>query len=181
MPKTKQKINPETGKRLKKLLKEAKLTQKQLHRKIKISQQRISDIITGRCALTENVASKICDLKNFKNYDLLKEWLYCEEDFKSNTEKLLNALAVAEYEGNKLLQGLGCFLLLANYNIVVSYPEELSFDNAESIKNIVPDSFPTYTIRKGDQLVAELSQEEMISLGNKLFRLFEVYIKDYFD
>lgn len=185
MAKKKTIINPEQGLRLKKLLQEERITQRDLSEEIEkhsyrtLSQQRISDIINGRAPLLFEVADVISNLPRFKDYDLLTKWLLCEEDYKNNTEKLLNAVAIADYEGNKLLQGLGCFLLLANYKIDISYPEKLSFDNASSIKNIVPDCFPTYTIKKDNQLIAELSNEEMIALGNKVFHLCEIYFQDH--
>lgn len=179
MPKTPKEINKMQGKRLKQLLNEEGITQKQLHEEIHISQQYISEIINGHAHLNYPMAISISKLPRFKDYDLLTKWLLCEEDYKSNTEKLLNAVAIADYEGNKLLQGLGCFLLLANYKIDISYPEKLSFDNASSIKNIVPDCFPTYTIKKDNQLIAELSNEEMIALGNKVFHLCEIYFQDH--
>lgn len=172
MPKSKENINPETGKRLKKLLKESKITQKQLSKKIKISQQRISDICTGRVNATENVLQKICNLKPFKNYDLLKKWLRGDEVFKSTNEKILNEEVAQRYKGNLLLTGLDCFLNLSGYELTTL--EEQHGDKWDLV---------SATIRKYDQekALAELSPEEINTLGRKLKNLFEVYIKDYFD
>lgn len=180
MAKKKTIINPEQGIRLKRLLQEENIKQRELSEEIEkysyrtLSQQKISDIINGRAPLIFEVADVISNLPRFKDKDLLREWLLCEENFKSSDEKALNETIASRYEGDMLLTGISCFLNLAGYEVTsINQPfkEELKETGFELSR---------YKIEK-DNSVVELSSHEMFSYSNKVLHLFEVFTHDYFN
>ena len=175
MAKKKTIINPEQGLRLKKLLQEERITQRDLSEEIEkhsyrtLSQQRISDIVSGRAPLVYEVADVISNLPRFKNKDLLREWLLCETSFKSSDEKALNETIASRYEGDLLLTGISCFLNLAGYEVTT---QEVLTENGFEISQ--------YKIEK-DNSVIELSSHELFGYSNKVLHLFEVFTHDYFN
>lgn len=176
MAKKKTIINPEQGLRLKKLLQEERITQRDLSEEIEkhsyrtLSQQRISDIVSGRAPLVYEVADVISNLPRFKNKDLLREWLLCETSFKSSDEKALNETIASRYEGDLLLTGISCFLNLAGYEVTT---QEVLTENGFELTS--------FKIEKDSSVIAELSNSEMFVFGNKLLNLFKVYAHDYFN
>ena len=175
MAKKKTIINPEQGLRLKKLLQEERITQRDLSEEIEkhsyrtLSQQRISDIINGRAPLLFEVADVISNLPRFKDKDLLREWLLCEENFKSSDEKALNETIASRYEGDLLLTGISCFLNLAGYEVTT---QEVLTENGFELSR--------FKIEK-DRSVIERTSSEMFAYGNKVLHLFEVFTHDYFN
>ena len=180
MAKKKTIINPEQGLRLKKLLQEERITQRDLSEEIEkhsyrtLSQQRISDIVSGRAPLVYEVADVISNLPRFKDKDLLRAWLLLEENFKSSDEKALNETIASRYEGDMLLTGLSCFLNLAGYEVTSinePFKEELKKTGFELSR---------FKIEK-DSSVIELTSSEMFAYGNKVLHLFEFFTHDYFN
>lgn len=178
MAKKKTPINPMQGKRLKKLLQEARITQKDLSEEItkhfggdneRLSQQRISDIINGRAPLTIRVINLISDLPRFDGKDLLKEWLLCEEQFTSSEEKILNEKMASRYEGDLLLTGVSCFLNLSGYEVTTI---EKKTGNDFELETIIIEK---------DNSTIKLSPSKMSDFGTKVLHLFEVFTHDYFN
>ena len=115
----------------------------------------------------------ISDLPRFKDDILLRKYLLCEEDYRNNLEKLYGVIDEAGQEATLLLTGLSSFLKLADYTVIDEYPKK---------SNILPAKyFPVFKIKKEGSVIAELSYSEMIKLGNKVYNLIEVYLRDYFD
>ena len=216
MTKNEQKYNKTGAYRLKSLLGEKKISQKQLTEMIKeatgstISQQHISQVITGKVRLTEALAHDIARV--FPEKNLLYEWLMGEVDHASIIESLVDSLQQADYEASTLLLGFTAFLELTDYEIyllpsmhpifeTVSYKSDnkntavkvtqkgikpKASGNVMIIENNAPDIVDYLHNIKKRYLIKHgeeeyiLSLEEMNLLLNRLFNLFEVYINDYF-
>ena len=175
MPKKKTIINPKQGERLKLLLKQSRLSQRDLSEEISaqsyrtLSQQRISDIICGRAPLTYEVADCISSLKRYDGKDLLKSWLLCEENFQSTDEKIRNERIAERYEGDLLTTGLSCFLNLSGYQVTT----------VESLKGNKFE-LTSFRIEKEDNSISlELSPSEMFVIGNRILHLCETYFQDH--
>lgn len=173
MPRTKEKINPERGKRLKRLLKEENLSQGKLSEKIHISQQYISQVVTGKAPLTDHIAYDTAKL--FPEKNLLYKWLICEEEFESSLEKLYSELAKAGEEEAALYAGFYNFAELAGFKIDI-------IPNAEKdpLKRAIRKAIPKYQIKKNGKVLAILDRGQLISLENKAYNLFSVFLNDYF-
>ena len=175
MSKKKEKINPERGLRLKQLLRAENVSQAKLSEKIHISQQYISQISTGKAQLTEHIAQDVAKL--FPEKDLLYKWLLCEEDYKSTLEALQSERAKIGAEENTLYSGFYNFAKLAGYEIdIIPDPEDI-----DPLRKLIHALVPKYQIRKEGKILAELDKGQLLSLENKAFDLFSVFLDGYFD
>ena len=82
MPRKKVEINPECGKRLRELLKESGIKQKELAKKLNYDPRHISNIITGKKRLTPETSYRIADM-----FHIRAEWLLCQDDYRTREEK----------------------------------------------------------------------------------------------
>ena len=144
--KKKQIINPLPGKRLKQLLNETRTTQKQLSAKIFLSQQTISQIVTGAASLTPSNAQRIVEL--FPDYSI--EWLLGLSDYKNQREKNIENLKKILHDGDLLETGFCTLASLKGFEISNPYErmpkilpvEEMmkQFKEGYSISNIQGDT-----------------------------------------
>lgn len=95
MPRKPVEVNQECGPRLKLLLKERDITQKDLAARLGYEPQHISNIVRGNRRLTGDIADRITR-EIFP--DVRPEWLLCRDDFKTQAEKELAAKAEWEAE-----------------------------------------------------------------------------------
>lgn len=95
MPRKPVEVNQECGQRLKLLLKERDITQKDLAARLGYEPQHISNIVRGNRRLTGDIADRITR-EIFP--DVRPEWLLCRDDFKTQAEKELAAKAEWEAE-----------------------------------------------------------------------------------
>lgn len=86
-------INQECGLRLRLLLRERNITQKDLAARLGCEPQHISNIVLGKRRLTEDSVYRITS-EVFP--DVRPEWLLCRDDFKTEEEKALAARAAWE-------------------------------------------------------------------------------------
>lgn len=96
MPKKSVEINRECGERLKFLLKERGVTQKDLAARLGYEPQHISNIVRGNRRLTGDFADRITR-EIFT--DVRPDWLLCRDNFKTQAEKEL--AAKAEWEAGQ--------------------------------------------------------------------------------
>ena len=96
MPRKPVEVNQECGQRLKLLLKERNITQKDLAARLGYEPQHISNIVRGNRRLNGDIADRITR-EIFP--DVRPEWLLCRDDFKTQAEKEL--AAKAEWEAGQ--------------------------------------------------------------------------------
>lgn len=89
-------VNQECGQRLKLLLKERNVTQKDLAARLGYEPQHISNIVRGNRRLTGDFADR---LTRELFPDIRANWLLCRDDFKTQVEKEL--AAKAEWEAGQ--------------------------------------------------------------------------------
>ena len=82
MPRKKIEVNPECGGRLRELLRESDIKQKELAKKLNYDPRHISNIITGKKRLTPETSYQIADM-----FHVRAEWLLCQDDYKTQEEK----------------------------------------------------------------------------------------------
>lgn len=90
MPRKPVEVNQECGQRLKLLLKERNITQKDLAARLGYEPQHISNIVRGNRRLNGDIADRITR-EIFPG--VRPEWLLCRDDFKTQAEKELAAKA----------------------------------------------------------------------------------------
>ena len=90
MPRKPVEVNRECGQRLKLLLKERNITQKDLAVRLGYEPQHISNIVRGNRRLTGDIADRITS-EIFP--DVRPDWLLCRDNFKTQAEKELAAKA----------------------------------------------------------------------------------------
>lgn len=180
MPTKEEKYNEISSKRLKSLLAEEKITQKDLTKKIeevtgsKVSQQHISQVIRGKVRLTEALAHDIA--KVFPHKNLLYDWLMGEEDSPSITEKIVKNLQKTDFESNNLLLGLYCFLSsLDDYDIYLS-PEKIPL-----YETVADDSNNTVIIQKNTHTIEEdvYFCRDLKEIGENLIQRENIIEKEY--
>lgn len=96
MPRKPVEVNRECGQRLKLLLKERNITQKDLAVRLGYEPQHISNIVRGNRRLTGDIADRITS-EIFP--DVRPDWLLCRDNFKTQAEKEL--AAKAEWEAGQ--------------------------------------------------------------------------------
>lgn len=82
-------INPESGKRVKELLDDVKMTQIELAKRLNYTPQQISRIVQGKSRLTEYTAQRIVDVCKTED-SLIRtryEWLMCYDDLKTESDE----------------------------------------------------------------------------------------------
>lgn len=86
-----EKLNPKQGKRLKELLNDYGITQKELADKLHYSEPHISRIANGHSPLTLATAKRICEYVNSISVDaapIRYQWLMGMDDFKTAVDQL---------------------------------------------------------------------------------------------
>lgn len=161
MGRKKVKINPECGKRLKIILEEQNITQKNLSEMINLSQQTISQIIQGKATLTAENVDRIISL--FPQYNIY--WLLGYDKCKTNDEVLselkLQAKSMIEKD-KEALSAMRSLISFWGYKIV-----RLSEN--------------TIQICDSDLSEALLSIDEAKSLYNELSFMIYSFVKYHFD
>lgn len=82
MPRKRIEINPESGLRLKRLLRENGIKQVELAKKLNYEPQHVSSIITGKKRLTPETAYQLANM-----FRVRSEWLLCKDDYRTQEEK----------------------------------------------------------------------------------------------
>ncbi len=76
------------GKRLKQICEEQNITQQTLSSKVYISQQAISNMVTGQANVTEVTARKVIEyISKELHFDYRFEWLMGYDDYKTESDK----------------------------------------------------------------------------------------------
>lgn len=90
MGRKKREVNAESGKRLKRWLREQNITAKALCERINYTPQYLSDIITGKTSLTPDLAKIIKNAFPEMPIDerVRTEWLLCEDDFETEGDRI---------------------------------------------------------------------------------------------
>lgn len=152
MAKRKLEINAECGARLKLLLSEHKMTQKDLAKQLGYTEQHMSLLIKGERRLTEEAARNI--VKQFP--DVCYEWLMGYDDFRSREEKFSYELDQA-FRSREMAQSL-LDHLLSRRNLTIKF---LKADAQIDGVNIGDDC---YAIIENDLVVACLQVHEVSAL-----------------
>lgn len=174
MPIQKTEIKPEHAVRLKRLLDEQNINQKELSRRLKeryspLSQQLLSRIMTGKAPLTKERANDIVALFPFYR----AEWLLGEvgDAFRfQNADK--------KYSTDMLNVGVTCLMKSLGYGIVPAAPMRDDLDSivdeterAKAYMKSFTESFNAgYIIRKGDE-ECHINTFELRELKNHIQRI----------
>ncbi len=150
-------INPLWGERLKTLCDNEKITQKELSKRIFLSQQTISKIINGKASLTMQTAREI--IKNYPQYRI--EWLMGDSKYKNPAQQMLNVVSEMNSEGELLLHGLLSFAEMTGYTIACNNPI------SDTIEDFFQNMKEMWTISCGNESVT-LSIAEMNRFENEV-------------
>ena len=167
MSRPKVEINVKRCERLKQIIDETGISQKQLWKKTGLSQQAISAMVRGNANVTETTAKLVTGL--FPQYSV--DWLMGSSDYKNESHFASQWLKGAVKAENLLLAGLSSFASLSGYEITppkltatITTEEGLSMpltaENCDDLSKATLTMVSGYVISKGEQS-AELSPEEM--------------------
>lgn len=163
-------VNPIRGERLKMLLIENGVDQKEFAEKIGYTKEHISYIVNGRRNLTEDAAQ--ATIKQFPGTRI--EWLMGYDDFKTEAASFHSVINTMKNESNLLYTGLCALGLLTGYEII---PPNLQ--NAGSLDNFFKQMKAGYRIKNGNQAV-DLSLDEMNRFENEICDFVELKLKHLF-
>lgn len=164
MPRKKIKINPKQSERLKLILKEQDITQKELSKQIYLSEKMISVIINGKASITYDTATKISDL--FPDAGYRYQWLMGYDDHKTNRDLLISLIMNSGIEDELLYSGVAAFIKLSGYAITFDCEKN---EMAEGNNRICHKGY--VISRDGQAVILDLSQ----------FNHFANKINDYVD
>ena len=177
MARPKVEINPIRGLRLKQICEEQGIKQNHLSKIIHITQQSISNMMTGKATVTIDTVNQVT--KVFPEYR--KEWLLGLDDYKTeadlkraNAEQFSQAIDTMKYEGSLLYTGLSAFAKLSGFDITPPITR-----NTGSLENYFKQMKAGYKISKGNQTVT-LSLEEMNRFENEVCDFVELKLKHLF-
>lgn len=166
-------VNPIRGERLKMLLIENGVDQKEFADKIGYTKEHISYIINGRRNLTEDAAQAI--IKLFPGTRI--EWLMGYDDFKTNHEKgwkpFVDSINKGRDESERLTKGLAYFLSLSDYKIVYNDIGKESMPVEEAIEWYTKK----LVILKHGEREVYLSPFDLSDLENEILGYIELRLK----
>lgn len=171
MGRKKVEVNPIRGQRLKLLLSEHKMEQKELAEKINYTKEHISYIITGQRNLTEDAAKKIVALFPPTRF----EWLMGFDNFRTENEKSLSLFNDWDTEWKQRLNSVRILAYLSGYEIEL-FEETEKKHNIEEILHAVKEG---YKIIKDGRIVAICPIERFNLLALDCQELIEQRIKSY--
>ena len=167
MPRKKKEINPKQGERLQSILKEQKISQKYLSKKIHLSEKTISAMINGRSSLTHATAVSLLDL--FPEAGYRYEWIMGYDDFKTNRDMFVSVINDSQIESDLLYSGTLAFLRLSGYNVSPAYESD------GTIEGTVKAMTSGYVIsRDGQSITMDILQFNRFSNKIKDFVNFEL-------
>lgn len=164
MPRKKKEINPKQGERLQTILKEQKISQKGLSKKIFLSEKTISAMINGRSSLTHATAVALINL--FPEAGYRYEWIMGYDDYKTNRDMFVSVIQDSQIEADLLYSGVLAFLRLSGYDISPAYENDGTLEG--KIKSITAG----YIISR---------DEKSITMDLLQFNKFANKISDYVD
>lgn len=171
MSRKKVEINPIRGERLKMLLIENGVDQKELAEKIGYTKEHISYIINGRRNLTEDAAQAI--IKLFPGTRI--EWLMGYDEFKTNHEKnwkpFVDLINNGRDESDRLTRGLAYFLSLSDYKII--YNDE----NPTTLEKFIEKHTKKIAILKHGEREVYLSPFDLNDLEYEILGYIELRLK----
>ena len=149
MPRPKLEINPICGKRLKQVCQEQGITQKQLSKKIHLSEQGISAIVQGNARLTGDMANRVIEV--FPQYRV--EWLLGYDDMP--TEEYVQSYKRAMQIRDRLMDEAHNRTILENFENILETEELYSDGSVIKIKkplnnNNIPQLFKQGLISEED-------------------------------
>lgn len=164
MPRKKKEINPKQSERLQIILKEQNINQKELAKRIFLSEKTISAIVTGKASITPDTATSLVDL--FPEAGYRYQWIMGIDDHKTNRDMFISVIQDSQIEADLLYSGLIAFLRLSGYEVSYAY------ENDGTIEGIVKNQTAGYVIKREDQ---------SITLDILQFNKFANKISDYVD
>lgn len=166
-------INPESGKRLKALIKNSDMTATELARRVHCSQQHISRIMNGKCSLKPDFAALIA--KEFPGTNAA--WLLCLSEHKTTTEENLAEFSEWETEWKRRLMAVRTLAFLAGYEIEIfaGKGDSTKIDVAAALQSV----HEGYKIRKDGQELGTCTLERFNLLALDCQELVEQRIKSY--
>lgn len=186
MSRPKVEINVKRCERLKQIIDETGISQKQLWKKTGLSQQAISAMVRGNANVTETTAKLVTGL--FPQYSV--DWLMGSSDYKNESHFASQWLKGAVKAENLLLAGLSSFASLSGYEITppkltatITTEEGLSMpltaENCDDLSKATLTMVSGYVISKDGQSV-ELNPEEMDAFENEVCDFVEFKLKHLF-
>ena len=168
-----QEINPIRGERLKLLLKEHGMEQKELSERIHLTKEHISYIVTGKRSLTRDNAKLI--LRLFPN--VRYEWLMGYDDFKTEFDKELHELGQWSNEEETRRKTVKTLAFLAGYEIIDLW--DYAGNTGRSIEDLLSFQHQGMQIKKDGELLANIPAEKFNLLAIDIQELAELRIKSY--
>lgn len=168
MSRPKGEINVKRCERLKQIISETGISQKELRKKTGVSQQAISAMVRGNANVTETTAKLVTGL--FPQYSV--DWLMGNSDYKNESHFVSELLRDAAKSNRLLSAGLSAFASLSGYEITppkltatITTEEGLSMpltaENCDDLSKATLTMIAGYVISNKDGQSAELSPEEM--------------------
>lgn len=164
MPRKKKEINPKQSERLQIILKEQNINQKELAKRIFLSEKTVSAMVTGKASITPDTATTLVDL--FPEAGYRYQWIMGIDDHKTNRDMFISVIRDSQIEADLLYSGLIAFLRLSGYDISPAY------ENDGTLEGTVKAITSGYVIsRDGQSITMDLLH----------FNRFANKISDYVD
>lgn len=164
-------INPVRGERLRQLLSEQGVDQKDLAEEIGYTKEHISYIINGKRNLTEDAARAIVQMFPPTRF----EWLMGYDGYKTETEKMLSEFNDFNNEWKTRLRAVRVLAYLSGYNIELFSDEE----NEHDVQTVLRAIKNGYKIIKDGVVVGFCPLERFNLLALDIQELTEQRIKSY--
>lgn len=158
------------GSRVKELLKENGMKQRELAEKLDYTNEHLNRILNGREPLTEKTASEI--VKIFPSVRI--EWILGLDDFRSESEKGWTQFFEQKSEWDKRLTAFRLLLDLAGYEIQLR-----NEDNQDTLSSIINGISEGYIIKKDGVILGRCPIERYNLMAFDIQELAEQRIKSY--
>ena len=167
-------INPIRGQRLKQLLSEQKMMQRELAEKINCTKEHISYIVRGKRNLTEEIAEKIILLFPHVRF----EWLMGFDDFESDFSKEVDAFGQWGKEEETRRKAVKALAFLSGYEIEDIY-DFMQVKGNCPVEEIIKFNTRGYPIKQNGEVVSYIPAEKFNLLALDIQELAELRIKSY--
>ena len=166
-------INIIRGQRLKQVLADQKMKQRELADILDCTKEHISYIVTGKRNLTEEHAKKIVTL--FPHIRL--EWLMGYDDFKTDNEKGINEFIQWGAENTSRRNAVKALALLSGYEIVDIW--DYAGKTGRPIEELFDFQRQGMQIKQDGKLLANIPVDKFNLLALDIQELAELRIKSY--
>lgn len=176
MPKKKKEINKNQALHLKLLLKEQRISQKQLAERISISPVVVSHWVNSVANIPADRIAQIVQIYSSNDYMYSREWLEGKTEFRSNEdEKLMNEYRNETRRMIQLESAMGIIRTVSHYN--QPYFERTIFEDGSSVDELslgdditeIPKYYEYYDLP--ENIVIRFTANEMRKIAFEIYQI----------